>query len=101
MTNHPNRSKNTPSSARNPKPREILEARLAANLTQTQAAEMIHSTLRTWQDWEAGIARMHPGLWELFLTKLETMHEDAELAELYRDFRERFQNSPLGRSSRK
>lgn len=36
------------------------------------AAALIHSTLRTWQDWEAGVARMHPGLWELFCLKTGT-----------------------------
>lgn len=55
----------------NPQPSEILEARHRAGLTQSEAAALIHSTLRTWQDWEAGIARMHPGLWELFRLKLK------------------------------
>jgi putative transcriptional regulator len=69
MPNHPNRSKKTRAAGRNPTPAEIRSAREAAELTQTQAAERIHSTLRTWQDWEAGLRRMHPGLYELFLTK--------------------------------
>lgn len=71
MVSHPNRSRRSPSAARNPKPEEIRAAREAANLTQTEAAVLIHSTLRTWQDWEAGIARMHPALWELFQLKLK------------------------------
>ena len=49
-----------------PTPTELRAGRAAAGLTQTAAAHLIHSTLRTWQDWEAGIARMHPGLWALF-----------------------------------
>lgn len=53
----------------NPAPQSIVEARKAAGLTQTQAAELIHSALRTWQQWEAGHRDMHPGLWELFLIK--------------------------------
>lgn len=52
-----------------PKPDEIRSARESAGLSQSAAAELIYSTLRTWQDWEAGIARMHPGLWELFRIK--------------------------------
>lgn len=52
-----------------PSPEQITEARLAAGLSQTAAAAIIHSTLRTWQDWEAGVARMHGGLWELFCLK--------------------------------
>lgn len=68
MTNHPNRSR-AASAARNPTPDEIVGERFNARLTQTEAARLIHSTLRTWQDWEAGKARMHPGLWELFILK--------------------------------
>ena len=52
-----------------PTPQEIKQARKATGLSQTKAAALIHSTYRTWQDWEAGKARMHPGLWELFLRK--------------------------------
>lgn len=69
MSNHPNRSRRHPSPAANPDPAAIRAAREAAGLSQTAAAALIHSTLRTWQDWEAGIARMHPGLWELFRAK--------------------------------
>jgi DNA-binding transcriptional regulator YiaG len=53
----------------NPTPLQIREAREMADLSQTAAAELIHSTLRTWQDWEAGKAKMHSGLWELFVCK--------------------------------
>jgi DNA (cytosine-5)-methyltransferase 1 len=52
-----------------PSPEAIRSRRAAAGLTQTAAAALIHGSKRTWQDWEAGIARMHPGLWELFLFK--------------------------------
>lgn len=68
MSNHPNRSQKRPHS--NPTPAEIRAARETAELTQTQAAETVRGSLRTWQDWEAGIARMHPGLWELFGIKI-------------------------------
>lgn len=54
-----------------PTPEEIKESRKIAKLSQTHAAQLIHSTLRTWQDWEAGKAKMHAGLWELFLLKVE------------------------------
>lgn len=54
---------------RHPKPTEIRAAREAVGLSQTAAAMLIYSTLRTWQDWEAGIAKMHPGLFELFTIK--------------------------------
>jgi DNA-binding transcriptional regulator YiaG len=52
-----------------PTPAEIRSVRQASGLSQTAAAQLIYSTLRTWQDWEAGKAHMHPGLWELFLHK--------------------------------
>jgi DNA (cytosine-5)-methyltransferase 1 len=73
MVNHPNRSSRAVGAVI-PTPDEVLAARQAAGLTQTQAAELVHSKLRAWQCWEAkeGTAehrRMHPGLWELFRIK--------------------------------
>lgn len=68
MPNHPNRS-GAKSPAANPSPEQIRALRVAAGLSQSAAAVLIHSTLRTLQDWEAGIARMHPGLWELLQIK--------------------------------
>lgn len=76
MVNHPNRSKHRTPGAKynavrsNPKPEDVRAAREAAGLTQTQAAETIYATLRSWQDWESGERRMHPGLFELFELKL-------------------------------
>lgn len=67
MSNHPNRGPQGPLS--NPRPEAVRAARQAAGLTQTQAAELVHGTLRAWQEWEAGNRRMHPGLWELFAIK--------------------------------
>lgn len=55
--------------AKKPAPEEILAARLAVGLTQTQAADLVHATCRRWQEWEAGDYRLHPGLFELFLLK--------------------------------
>jgi putative transcriptional regulator len=54
-----------------PTPAEVRAAREAAGLTQTAAATLIHSTMRAWQEWEAGNRRMHPGLWELFRLKTD------------------------------
>ena len=50
-------------------PEIIRERRKEAGLTQTRAAELVHSKLRTCQDWEAGNASMHAGLWALFKIK--------------------------------
>lgn len=57
------------SAQRNPAPEAIRAARLAAGLTQTQAAALIYCTLRGWQDWEAGKRAMHPAFFELFALK--------------------------------
>lgn len=57
-----------------PTPEQIRAAREVVGLTQTEAAQLIHSTLRTWQQWEAGDRRMHPGLFELFLLKIGSNH---------------------------
>lgn len=50
-------------------PDAIRAARMAAGLTQTEAGEVVHASLRTWQQWEAGDRKMHPGLFELFKLK--------------------------------
>ena len=68
MVNHPNRSKNKTSS-NNPTTEQVKAARAGTGLTQTQAAEVIYSTLKSWQNWEDGRRPMHPGLFELFLIK--------------------------------
>lgn len=52
-----------------PTPEQVLAARTAAGLTQTQAGDLVHSSCRAWQQWEAGDRNMHPGLWELFMLK--------------------------------
>lgn len=69
MTSHPNRSRGG-SPSRNPTPEEIRAAREAAGLSQTAAGAAVHTTCRTWQQWEAGDRRMHPAFWELFRLKV-------------------------------
>lgn len=69
MSNHPNRSKRKDAPGANPTQQQIVDARLAANLTQTEAAALIYCTLRAWQDWEGGQRRMHPAFWELWRMK--------------------------------
>jgi DNA (cytosine-5)-methyltransferase 1 len=48
---------------------KIKQARKEAGLTQSQAATLIYSELRTWQHWEKGDRSMHPAFFELFLIK--------------------------------
>ena len=68
MTSHPNRSR-AGGLARNPSPEEVKAARVAAGLTQTEAAALLHTTCRVWQQYEAGVRRMHPAFWELYRIK--------------------------------
>lgn len=74
LSNHPNRGPKGPFS--NPAPSEIIDGREAAGLTQTQAAHLVHGSLRAWQQWERGDRRMHAGLWELF--RLKTRDQNRE-----------------------
>lgn len=67
MTNHPNRSRDA--AGRSPTPDEIKEAREAAQMTQTEAARKIYSSLRAWQNWEGGLRQMPAAAFELFLIK--------------------------------
>lgn len=49
-----------------PKPAQIRKVREAAGLSQSQAAEVVYVSLRTWQNWEAGKHAMNPVLWDCF-----------------------------------
>lgn len=52
-----------------PRPAQVLSLRLAAALTQREAAGLLHTTDRVWRQWEAGDRHMHPAFWELFQLK--------------------------------
>jgi putative transcriptional regulator len=57
-----------------PTANEVKARRLAVGLTQTEAAELVHTKCRTWQQWEASEdsvthRQMHPAFWELFVIK--------------------------------
>jgi DNA-binding transcriptional regulator YiaG len=54
-----------------PNPADILEARKRLGITQTEAANMLHTTCRVWQQWEGGKRKMHPAFWELFRIKAQ------------------------------
>nr|WP_287965151.1 helix-turn-helix transcriptional regulator [Diaphorobacter sp.] len=38
-------------------------------MTQTEAAETVHMSMRAWQQWESGERTMPQGLFELFMIK--------------------------------
>lgn len=69
MTN-PNRSQDG-SPSRNPSPDEIRSARESAGFTQAAASQLLHTTPRVWQQWEAGDRRMHPAFWDAFHAALK------------------------------
>lgn len=58
----------------NPTPEQIKQARTDADLTQTEAAEVIHKGCRAWQQYEAGDRKMDAAYWELFLIKTKQVH---------------------------
>lgn len=57
-----------------PKPHEIYKARLAANLTQKEAAHLVHRSsdqgYKRWSEWETGARPMPAAEWELFQLKV-------------------------------
>jgi DNA (cytosine-5)-methyltransferase 1 len=48
---------------------EIRAERDRVGLTQSEAAALVHVTLRAWQGWESGQREMPVASWELFLLK--------------------------------
>ncbi len=56
---------------KSPTPAQIKQVRTLAGLTQKQAAEMCHVTLGGYQHWEYGVRKMHPGLFELLVIKID------------------------------
>ena len=48
----------------NPTPDQIRAARLAAGLSQAEAGELILASKRSWENWEQGRVKMHPGLFD-------------------------------------
>lgn len=51
-------------------PSQIKRLRELAGITQTQAAGLLYTSLRSYQQWEAGDRGMHPAFWELFRLKV-------------------------------
>lgn len=65
--------KRTRSGPPSPTPEQLVAARERFDLSQEEAAGLIFSARRTWQQWEGGKFRMHPQLWETFLRKGEAL----------------------------
>jgi transcriptional regulator with XRE-family HTH domain len=58
-----------------PTPKEVKEARLFANLTQAESAELCLVTANTWARYEQGASQMPPPIWKLF--EYAIAHRDA------------------------
>lgn len=58
-----------------PTKEQVKQARLAAGLTQSQAANAVHVNLRSWQKWESGERPINLAAWELFLIKSKRKNE--------------------------
>ena len=72
MTTHPNRWPEVRPS--NPTPAQIRALRMSLGFSVRQAAELVHASLVSWQQWEENPAkgrsrRMHPAFWELAVIK--------------------------------
>lgn len=63
---------------------KIKQARNAAAMTQTEAAQIVYCTLRTWQNYESGNKAVPMAIYELFLlkTRLAVLSRGTKLPEL-------------------
>lgn len=52
-----------------PTPEEIRERRQSVKWTQERAARELHTSIRSYQQWELGERHMHIAFWELFFIK--------------------------------
>lgn len=52
--------------------RQSIQRRYGIGITvaQDKCAEAVHTTRRSWQQWERGERNMHPAFWELASLKL-------------------------------
>lgn len=68
-----------------PTPEQIFTLRTEASLTQAQAAELVHSAVMSWRQWEKPAddpnhRDMHPSKWELFTLKVDALMKQRQAA---------------------
>lgn len=51
-------------------PDSLRNLRIRAGLTQSEAAALVHRSLRNWQQWEYGERRIDRAAWELIRLRL-------------------------------
>ena len=64
--------------AHSPDPDDVISLRLTLQsemcygitAAQDKCAEILHTSRRSWQQWERGERKMHPAFWELINIKL-------------------------------
>jgi putative transcriptional regulator len=69
-----------------PSPENVLQARKAAGMTQTEAGAVLGSHNSVWRKYELGTRQMSAPLWELFLLKTD-QHPNLTLMEKPNDNR--------------
>ncbi|AAV83360.1 DNA (cytosine-5-)-methyltransferase [Idiomarina loihiensis] len=76
---------------------ELKQLRERLCLTQSQAASLVHSSVRAWQQWESGERQMHPAIRELFTIKTKTYQREsrtmsfAKPSVTFRDLKKNYQ----------
>lgn len=66
--------------------KSIIKVRKSLSLTQKQAAQIIHASQGSWQQWELGQRKMHPAFWELFLLKTQYKSEIQNMTAPFADY---------------
>ena len=67
----------------NPQPSQVRELResvqnkrsIGITAAQNICADMLHTSQRSWRQWETGDRKMHPAFWELAKTKCEELFD--------------------------
>lgn len=70
-------------------PEELVLARKTLLLTQQKAADLIHVSQRTWQQWESGLRNMRPAFWELFLIKTSYKSEIENMKAIFNEYNQK------------
>lgn len=66
---------------------EIKKVRKNLNLTQEQAAKIVHVSKSTWQQWETGTRKIHPAFWELFTLKTDMKVEKNPMNRIFSEYK--------------
>ena len=81
MTKNKNRKGQSPSAAQVKAIREAVQSSMGLGITDAQdwCAEALHTSRRSFQQWETGPTAMHQAFWELLSLKLCVLHVNRKL----------------------